>query len=321
MITPALRQLGETYPGSRIVVACSRAAAQCLKGNPFVHDVIPVDRENEPLSERFSRFVRIRNERFDLVIDFHCKVPSALTSLFSGAPLRIGFQKQGRSLAYSRPVPEPPEPIYRIFKNQALLAPLGVLPPDRPLLPELYPHADDHRWAADAWERLGLLPSDTVVAVSPVSIVAMKVWPADRFAALCDALIERYGLKVLLMHGPGEDDVSLSVHCRMTFSDQTVIAPVGTLTGCAALMKRCVCWVGNDNGPRHLAIAAGLPTFGIFGPIDPVRWTPPDNSAHRYLAGRTQAGPHVPVKAMIRSVSVADVKHAVFEWIDAGAYA
>jgi ADP-heptose:LPS heptosyltransferase len=33
-------------------------------------------------------------------------------------------------------------------------------------------------------------------------------------------------------------------------------------------------FVGNDAGPTHLAALMGVPTVAIFGPSDPVRWSP-----------------------------------------------
>jgi ADP-heptose:LPS heptosyltransferase len=59
--------------------------------------------------------------------------------------------------------------------------------------------------------------------------------------------------------------------------------PVPGLMEMAALLARCRLLVGNDNGPRHFAIAVGTPTVGIFGRTRAVNWTPPAAPAHRAL--------------------------------------
>ena len=37
---------------------------------------------------------------------------------------------------------------------------------------------------------------------------------------------------------------------------------------------------GNDNGPRHFAIAAGTPSLAIFGRPWAANWTPPQSNKH-----------------------------------------
>ncbi len=56
----------------------------------------------------------------------------------------------------------------------------------------------------------------------------------------------------------------------------------------AGLLTTAQVLVGNDNGTRHLAIACGVPTVGLFGPHDPAGWTHPAHTTtvpHRVLRG------------------------------------
>jgi heptosyltransferase-2 len=48
----------------------------------------------------------------------------------------------------------------------------------------------------------------------------------------------------------------------------------------AAALSVCRAYVGNDSGPKHLAVAVGIPTFTFFGPEDPVEWHPYDRALH-----------------------------------------
>jgi ADP-heptose:LPS heptosyltransferase len=60
-----------------------------------------------------------------------------------------------------------------------------------------------------------------------------------------------------------------------------------TIRELAALYRRCALWVGNDGGPKHVAVAAGTPTLTVIRyPLGPI-WT--DDAAsvpHRYVQGR-----------------------------------
>jgi ADP-heptose:LPS heptosyltransferase len=40
------------------------------------------------------------------------------------------------------------------------------------------------------------------------------------------------------------------------------------------VLKRCALFVGNDNGPMHMAAALGVPVVALFGPSDPAEWGP-----------------------------------------------
>ncbi len=47
-----------------------------------------------------------------------------------------------------------------------------------------------------------------------------------------------------------------------------------TLTQVARPLSRGRIYVGPDTAVTHLAAAVGIPTAGLFGPSDPVRWGP-----------------------------------------------
>ena len=51
-------------------------------------------------------------------------------------------------------------------------------------------------------------------------------------------------------------------------------------------MAHCSFYFGNDNGIRHAAVAAGIPTAAVFGPPNPVSWTPPGSDRDFYAGGQ-----------------------------------
>ena len=59
-----------------------------------------------------------------------------------------------------------------------------------------------------------------------------------------------------------------------------MIAKVDSGTVAAAL-SRCAVYIGHDSGLMHCAAAAGIPTFGLFGPSYPHLYGPwGDNTAY-----------------------------------------
>ena len=53
----------------------------------------------------------------------------------------------------------------------------------------------------------------------------------------------------------------------------------------AAVLRRCRLFVGNDNGPMHMAAALGVPVVGLFGPSDPAEWGPWGKGHHIIYKG------------------------------------
>src|SRR5690606_29013228 len=51
----------------------------------------------------------------------------------------------------------------------------------------------------------------------------------------------------------------------------------------AAMLEQSAVYMGNDSGPKHLAIAVGTPTVTVFGPEDPFEWHPYSTEQHPYL--------------------------------------
>ena len=98
---PVLAKLRARYPQARIDWLLTPAIAEFIGHHPALSNVVPFDRQT------FSRFGRswkasagllrlltaIRQARYDLIIDLHGQFRSALFTLVSGAPVRIGFDR------------------------------------------------------------------------------------------------------------------------------------------------------------------------------------------------------------------------------------
>jgi heptosyltransferase-2 len=123
--------------------------------------------------------------------------------------------------------------------------------------------------AADALR--GLEPP--AVALAPGARWATKRWPAERFAAVADAL-SALGFRIVLAGGPGDRDAfaafRAAVRCRVD-ADLSFL-PLDAL---AAAIARVQLLIACDSGPVHLAAAVGTPVLALFGPTSVARWGPP----------------------------------------------
>ena len=215
----------------------------------------------------------VRAVGYDAAVDLQNLFKSGFFTLRSGAPLRIGVgrPREGNFLFMNKWV-RPREADYHMVRRYlALLAPLGVDPTVAPPPPAIFIPADKMR-VADEFFIDDVPAGRPVVAINPAASLPRKVWPADRFAAVADRLVETFGVKPLLIWGPGEEPAVAAV--RRAMKREALVAPRTSLKELAHLLSKCVMYVGNDSGPMHIAAAMGAAVVGLFGPTDPRRVAP-----------------------------------------------
>ena len=282
--TPVLRALRERFPEARLTMVVNRGTEEILKWNPDVDEVLVVDRGELAAQLRFLR--ELRRRRFDAVIDLTDGDRSALMARLSGAPVRIGFneERRWRGLLYTSVVRVQPGVVHRLERDLGAVRVLGIEP--KPRLPVLRTSPEDEAEAGRLLEEVGIRECEgkgarPLAMLLPGARYWFKAWPVERFAELADRLTEVAGCRVLVGGDAREREVAEAIQTRSRFAP-TVLAGRTTLRQFAAVLKRCALFVGNDNGPMHMAAALGTPVVAMFGPSDPAVWGP-CGEQHRIL--------------------------------------
>jgi ADP-heptose:LPS heptosyltransferase len=280
MVTPSIRAIKQKYPEASLHFLVNSGCAGVVETHPLLDRVIRYGHRSF-----LSQVLEFRRANYDVVIDFMGVPKTALISFLTGAGVRIGFCKRGRGLFYTRSVHASPRPVYSAQEKGLLLEPLGISLHDPS--PEMFITPGDEEEALELIRRLGIRKRGKLIALSPVSRRSYKMWPLPLYAQACDLLFERRQVSFLPLFGPGEEGVISRVIALSKHPEAFVFPyPPPSFRALKALLRECILYFGNDNGIRHVAIAAGLPTVGLFGRINPVIWTPPDNPMHRTLWGK-----------------------------------
>jgi len=108
--------------------------------------------------------------------------------------------------------------------------------------------------------------------LAPGSGSEKKNWAPGRFAELALRFSDK-GFNPLLLQGPADSSaVAAVLECAGAEGLPVLVdESPATLKG---VLAHAQLFVGNDAGPTHLAALMGLPTVAVFGPSDPVRWSP-----------------------------------------------
>ena len=272
LATAAFRSLVDGHPEAALHVVTEPRFAPLLAEQPGIARVWPLERTHR---STLALLGRLRALRPALAVHFFGNSRSALLARGSGARQVLGFDVRGRRALYHRVLPRVAHPAddRREYAAASLLrlavAAGGVEVPARP---HLVLTENMRRAGGEALQRAGAADPARTIALVAAGSWATKTWPLAHAAVLASRLREA-GHTVLGIGGPGEERV-LARLAAMAPGTLTLTAPdVAALAGAIAPLRALV---GTDSGPRHLAVAFGVPTFTWFGPAHPDAWTPAD---------------------------------------------
>lgn len=267
---------------------------------PLAEEVIPYPRRapGSPLRHplRWSRDMRdyvgrLREGRYDLALDLHGILRSALVAHLSGARATAGFAqghgKEGSHLFYGRTLrPADRTRISRYERYAGALRALGFPSSPGGYLSPSTPAAAASRVSAFL-EAGGLKAGAYLFAfVGTSAAQAHKRWPFERFLELARLARERLGMPTVLGWGPEERAlVAGAAGLEAVFP-----IPDWPLPELLETIRRAGAFVGADTGAMHLAALMGVPTVALLGPTDPVL-NEPFGARKRVLFSPSASGP------------------------------
>jgi len=286
LLSPVVRALGEAYPRATITALVNAGTQAMLEGNPHVDRILTVSRS---LSTQLSLVRALRGVRPDLAIDLTDGDRSALLTRLSGARRRLGFNDEGRwrGRLYTEVVRADSKRLHTVDYYLEPLRRLGI--PIRSRTPELFLSESEETAAADWLRTSGVDEDQPFVVIHPGARFWFKQWPLDRVAALADRIQHAEHLPVIILGGPTEAGdlavirTAMRTPCRATEGR----LPIRLV---AAIIRRARLFIGNDNGPMHIATAVGTPVVALFGSSDPRVWGP-WGDGHRVIYKQVPCSP------------------------------
>ena len=125
-----------------------------------------------------------------------------------------------------------------------------------------------HRFLCEA----GHTSDQLLIGIHPGGNWIYKLWDAEKYALVANALCKEQQAVILLFAGPNERERQAQVAKMMDVPP--ILIQTENLRHLAALISACDVYIGNDTGPMHIASAVDTPVVALFGSTNHIRSGP-----------------------------------------------
>lgn len=286
--TPVIRAVKEHYPQSVIGYWCNKREADIFKSNPLVDKVFALSRGDikkiyqesilRGLKESIALYRAIKKEHFDVALDFSLDHRYSLVAKLAGIKKRIGFDYKKRGRFLTDKIEVAGYSSKHVTEYYLELLKFLDIEPKRFNL-DLGVSEDNKAKALAKLRHLGVKEQDLVVGIAAGAGASWgkdalyKHWPAIRFAQVADKIIDKLGAKVIIL-GDSQDKKITEVITAAMRNKPVDLTAKTNLDDFVSLISNLQVLVTNDGGPLHIAVALGVKTVSIFGPVDDAVYGP-----------------------------------------------
>lgn len=288
--TPLISAIKYQWPDSYLGFWCNERVSEILKQNPKIDIIFPLSRGDikriygksvfSLAKNIFRLFSKIKKANFDIALDFSLDHRYGLLAKLAGIKKRIGFdyKKRGKFLTEKIEISGYQDKHIVEYYIQ-LLKFLAIEPKERKL--EIFVPESFKIWAEGFLTQNNFGGQMRIIGICPGAgeswgkDATFKRWDVEKFAAISNKLIENFGVKILIFGNRQDQEACEKVYRNILRKpDVFKVYPNFSLSQFAALLGRCKLLVTNDGGPLHMAVALGIKTVSIFGPVSEIVYGP-----------------------------------------------
>jgi lipopolysaccharide heptosyltransferase II len=298
--TPVINAIKKAYPESYIGYWSNLRVKPILESNPQINKVFALSRGDlkKVYQESFFKGAwgaiklawEIKNKHFDICLDFSLDHRYSLFAKIMGIAQRIGFNYNGRGMFLTSRLDIKGYYDKHVVEYYLELLKFLEIPVCEKNLLLLFPPGSDLR-ARIMLTAAGVEEKDLLIGIVPGAggswgkNALYKHWSALRFAEVANKLIERFKAKVVILGDESEHEIAEVVVHAMRNKPINLIGKTG-LDILPGIIKNCNLLITNDGGPMHMAVALGVKTVSIFGPVSELVYGPyPETKNHIVIKG------------------------------------
>ncbi len=283
---PLLHALKSCFPDASVHWVLARGLEGLLDGHPLIDRLWIINKDGwkkgsrvfDTLRELWMLSKDLRSERYDLVIDLQGLLRSGLIAKLSFAPLIIGFgeAREGSKFLYTYRI-KGGRDIHAVDRYLTIAKYLGCAAVNNsfPLI--------DAPESMITRNKFGL--PDTYAVIVPGARWETKKWPPERFGKV----VRELPVPSLILGSSGDIDVAEEIVAQ---SEGRAVSLAGktSLRELVSIIQHALFMLTNDTGPMHIAAAASVPVYAVFGPTSEQR-TGPYGSGHTVFRAPMDCAP------------------------------
>lgn len=272
--TPVFRALKTRFPGSELCVLCRPFVKELIETNKYVDNIFALEVPwfNRAASCGWLKTIifllNLRKQNFDITIELHAD-PRNIFAAFLVGGYRAGYAVRGFGFLLNKIVHFSAQK-HIIEKNIDVVRAVGADTNDSL---DLFLTASDKK-STDL-----LLTRNSIkkfILVHPVPGRVEKQWSAVLWAELCEKLIAKYKLPIIISGAGKETGVAQDIISRLSGSAKKhVVDFCGQINGLRVLGALCAksqFIISTDTVVVHIARALNKKCVALYGPTDPKIW-------------------------------------------------
>ncbi|HMC53809.1 MAG TPA: glycosyltransferase family 9 protein [Gemmatimonadaceae bacterium] len=267
---PVVNAIKRYRPASHLTWILQPGPATLVQGHPAVDEIVLFDR-----SRGWRAFTDIRRtlgaQRFDLVINLQVYFKAGIVTSFTHAPVKLGFDRaRARDFNWLFTNRKIPPHANQHVQDQyfEFLRELDV--PWEPVEWNIGPYPAERPWQREFFASADRPTAAIVVATSKPD----KDWLPERWAEVCDALRDDFGLEPVLVGGRSERELNAERIIRERAGHPPRSALGSGLRKLVSILEGSALVLAPDTGPLHMAVALDRPVVSLMGYTNPKRTGP-----------------------------------------------
>lgn len=264
LCTPLISSLRRAYPQASIDVLVYKNTTSVLAGNPDITNLIGVT--FKPNQTEYTALVKKIFRKYDLAVITQTG-DRPLTYALYAAATRIALTPNKHCKGWwkrflvSGWAEFDDINTHTVIQNLKLMDVLQQPKYFKPTPPSGHPLTSP-------------LPFETYAVLHPFPLWTYKQWTLEGWRKTAEYLLDQ-GINVVLSGGPADNELDYVNLLHQQLSNKVInLAGKTSLSQLSYLIKNALLYIGPDTGTTHLAAATGTPTIALFGPSNPVKWTP-----------------------------------------------
>ena len=296
--TPVIKALRLQYPDSFIGYWSNLRVKPILESNAQINKVFALSRGDlkKIYQESFFKGIwsaiklvwEIKKERFDICLDFSLDHRYSLLAKIIGIRQRIGFNYKGRGRFLTKKIDLAGYHDKHVVEYYSeLLKFLNIPFQDKSLYLDILPKSELK--AKNILALAGIEETDCVIGIAPGAggswgkDASYKHWPALKFAQVADRLAVELKAKIVILGDESESKIA-EIMVHVMHNKPIDLTGKTSLDILPAVIKNCNLLITNDGGPMHMAVALGVRSVSVFGPVNEAVYGPfPEHRNHVVL--------------------------------------